>query len=553
MAKTSDGNRVGLGGPAARRARAAVARRLIWLVAIAAAVGAGAYYRSRPVRVEVTVPRAEAVTESISATGRVEGVQETDVFSAVPGRVRRLLVAEGDRVEAGTPLAILDNTVDSAGVDSARAALATAQAQLKQASAPTRRTELARTKAEAEQAERVASARLAAAEHKLADLVRGATPEQIEAAAAALASAEYRARAAGSAVTQARARLEQAKRDLERQTTLVADGAVSQSDADRAQTARDEAEAAVKSAEETLGAAQNAQREAAARLAELRAGTPKETLDLARAEVAAARATLQGAKRVGAAQVETAVIGPRDVDIAVARTRVAEAQRALDLTLARLAETVVRSPAAGLVSKVLAYPGASLAPSAPLLRLVPANPLEVVVDVDENYLGKLRPGLETVVTSDAFPGERANGRVMRVGAQVDRDRGSIEVRVLPSGAVGWLRPGQTVSVNIIVMAERTMLTVPLTAVTTDFGGATGASPSQGAQSALVFVVERGVVRARNVRTGAPGAQRIPILDGIDEGGRVVVNASAVKAGQRVEEVLKAEGRRMKDEGRKDEG
>ncbi len=524
----SDEKRVMMGAPAARRARAAAARRLLWIVVLAAMAAAAVYYRSRPARVETTAPVVESVTESIAATGRIEGAQETNVSSAVPGRVRRLLVAEGDRVEAGAALAILDNSVETAEVEAARAALLTALAQLRQASAPTRRSELARTRADAEQSVRVAQAKLAAAEHRLAELVRGPTAEQIEAAAAALASAEYRSRAAASAADQARARLAQAERDLRRQTALVADGAVSQSDADRAQTTRDEAEAALKTAEESRGAAENAQREAAARLAELRAGTRKETLDLARAEVLAARATLQGATRVGAAQIETAVIGPRGVDIAVARTRVAEAQRSLDLARARLADTVVRAPAAGLISKVLAYPGASLAASSPLLRLVPANPLEVVVDVDENYLGKVRPGLEAIVASDAFPGERALGRVTRVGAQVDRDRGSIEVRVLPMRQYGWLRPGQTVSVNVIVSAERRMLTVPLTAVTTQGMGSSAAAQAQ------VYVVANGVVRARNVRTGAPGARRMPIVEGIGEADRVVVDASTVKPGQRVE-------------------
>ncbi|MBM3494321.1 MAG: biotin/lipoyl-binding protein, partial [Armatimonadetes bacterium] len=238
-------NRVGPPAPAMRRLRAAAVRRMLSVVGIAAVVGAVAYYRSRPARVETAAPVVESVTESIAATGRIEGAQETDVSSPVPGRVRRLLVAEGDRVESGAPLAILDNSVETAGVEAARATLVTAQAQLRQASAPTRRSELARIRADADQSVRAAQARLTASEHRLAELVRGPTPEQIESAAAALSSAEYRSRAATSTAAQTRARLVQAERDLRRQTALAADGAVSQSEADRAQTARDEAEAAL--------------------------------------------------------------------------------------------------------------------------------------------------------------------------------------------------------------------------------------------------------------------------------------------------------------------
>ncbi len=86
------------------------------------------------------------------------------------------------------------------------------------------------------------------------------------------------------------------------------------------------------------------------------------------------------------------------------------------------------------------------------------------------------------------------------------------------------------SVNIIVSAEQRMLTVPLTAVTSQGVGSAAATPAQ------VYVIEDGVVRAREVRTGAPGARRMPIIEGIREGDRVVVDASAVKPGQRVEAV-----------------
>ncbi len=506
----------------ARRARRRMgaARSAVWLIVLAAVLGGGAWFRSKPASVVVVRPTEELVTESVAVSGRVQGAEETDVTATTAGRVAQLLVREGGRVEAGQPLARLDDDLPAADVRLAEATLRTARARLALVAAPAQAWTMARVKADTSQASDVARQRLQASEQRLAELERGATREQVHALEAAAQGSGFRAAAASAAVRQARARLQQSERDLKRQAELAADGAVSQADADRAQSGRDEALAALEAADESLRAADQAQREADARLRDLRAGTRPETLAQARADVSAARATLQGATRSGAAQVRTVAEASRREEVEVARATEAEAQRSLDAARSRLAQVVVRAPVAGLVSRVLAYPGASVSGSAPLVRIVPAQPLEVLMQVDENYLGKLRPGLDALITSDAYPGRTAQARVGRLGAQVDADRGSIDVRVYPDGRVPWLMPGQTVSVNLIVARAKPMLTVPLAAVI-----------SAGDRS-QVMLLDNGVVRAADVRTGAPGVSRIPVLQGLTRSSQVLADAASAKPGAR---------------------
>ncbi|NOD74926.1 MULTISPECIES: efflux RND transporter periplasmic adaptor subunit [unclassified Ruegeria] len=65
--------------------------------------------------------------------GRIEAVERSDVYSRAEGIVEEVLVAQGDYVEAGTPLLWLRNDLEKLAVDAAISELAKAEALLDQA------------------------------------------------------------------------------------------------------------------------------------------------------------------------------------------------------------------------------------------------------------------------------------------------------------------------------------------------------------------------------------------------------------------------------------
>lgn len=165
-------------------------------------------------------------TGGISASGTVEAT-EADLGFQIPGRVLEILPREGDMVSGGQELARLDL-------------------------------------GEMEAARSAAVAALAGAEARLAELRRGARPQE-------LAQAEAGARAAGQ-------RVDDARRDAERARTLFAGGAVSRQALDKAETALELAEAARRQADEAL--------------ALVRQGPRAETIQAQEAMVEQARANL---------------------------------------------------------------------------------------------------------------------------------------------------------------------------------------------------------------------------------------------------------------------
>lgn len=85
--------------------------------------------------------------DSLSARGTVE-VRELDIAAALPARVVRVLVDEGDSVSAGDTLVVMTQATLSADIAGTEARLTTAVAALRDAEAGARTPELERARAE---------------------------------------------------------------------------------------------------------------------------------------------------------------------------------------------------------------------------------------------------------------------------------------------------------------------------------------------------------------------------------------------------------------------
>jgi HlyD family secretion protein len=134
------------------------ARRRRWWMAAAAAAAALAilaYLNLRSAPVAVQLGRAEITTDTVPAatlvaSGYVVPHYQVEVGSKVMGKVAWIGVEKGDRVKKGQLLVRLEDEEYRARVESARGALATAQANLEQLQHGSRPEEIARAQAEME-------------------------------------------------------------------------------------------------------------------------------------------------------------------------------------------------------------------------------------------------------------------------------------------------------------------------------------------------------------------------------------------------------------------
>jgi HlyD family secretion protein len=249
---------------------------------------------------------------------------------------------------------------------------------------------------------------------------------------------------------------------------------------------------------------------------------PRSEFDTAEANERSLRSRVQATKagvKVRQAKLETLNKTPHPEDVQVARAQLAEAEQALQVAMQQSKEATVRAPFAGVITAINAEEGQTVGATG-VVSLV-SDSLEIRVDLDENNLAELELGQTAVLSSAAFGDRTFQGKLTDIGAAVDQARGIVTVKVTPENPPDWLRPGQTVNVNLITNEKIDRLIVPLTAVL-----------RQGSRS-VVLTVEDGRVVEKQVATRPAVKLGIPIASGLSEADEVIVQPGGVTVGQTV--------------------
>ncbi|MEZ4339164.1 MAG: efflux RND transporter periplasmic adaptor subunit [Sandaracinaceae bacterium] len=242
---------------------------------------------------------------------------------------------------------------------------------------------------------------------------------------------------------------------------------------------------------------------------------PEERLSAARDSVTQA----QSAER--SAELELAAA--RGADRQVAAATVDEALAALALAEERLAHCTIAAPVSGLVLDRSVAVGDVARPGVTLFRLAADGPPILSADPDERHLSQLALGQRADVLSDAFAERPFEARVSFIAPAVDPGRGTVEVRLLPTEEVDFLRPNMTVSVEIEVARAAGALVVPSRLVL-------DAATSHPA----VWTARDGRLVRRPVTLGLRGDEQIEVTEGLEEGELVLeVVSASLAAGDRV--------------------
>jgi HlyD family secretion protein len=243
----------------------------------------------------------------------------------------------------------------------------------------------------------------------------------------------------------------------------------------------------------------------------------KADLDEARRKVDIARA------QKSAADAQQTAATPRGVDSTIATSALLESEAQLSGALVRLEHTRLLAPQDGTILVRAVEPGHTVQPGSTLIEMAADGETQLVIEPDERNLAWIRLGQRARASADAYPGDIFDAEVDYVAPAIDRQRGSIEVRLRVPRPPGFLKPDMTVSVDLTVASKRGVVAVPSDAVRE----AAGAVP-------WVAVVEAGRIARRNVTLGIRGEGHTEIASGLDDGAEVVVGTGGMPApGQRV--------------------
>ena len=489
--------------------------------------------------VEITKAKRGEIRSELELSGTIQAESQVNVFPKVAGRLIALNVDEGDSIEKGAPLAVVEHEELELAVQQAEATLEAAEiaySQTKQLAEVRVRSQVAQARAQLHAAE--------VALQQVIDLSEIRTVIQIEQAQAAWESLvanlqkikrgarDEDRRQAQAGLSQADANLANAKSNHERMAQLFQNGAISQQSLEGAKTQLDIAVAQQKIASEQLqlidnGArtediqameAQVEQAEASLRLAQTQAATMtwEKDIELARSQVETAQAALTSAEALGTAK-------SWEAEITSAKTARTQAHVALKLAQKRLRDATIHAPISGVISRRYLDLGGMALPASPLFEIVNIDTVKATVEAIEVQLSQLALNQQATIEIDGIDSQMS-GSVAFISPTLMPARRTATVDVHIDNPEGTLKPGMFAKVTMPIEVHTDAILISRASLIEDAN----------TKTQNVFVIEDGVSQRRTVEVGLLRGGEAEVLSGLTEGEAVVTAGQhSLKQGESV--------------------
>jgi HlyD family secretion protein len=342
----------------------------------------------------------------VSAIGTIDADRVVQASFLTAGKIRTLLVASGDYVFAGEPLAELENDTQRIVYEQALLALDAAQLELEELLKPVSEDDLA-----------LAQASVDSAWGAYMSAANAVTDEDI--------------RAAELAYEQAYTTYESLKAARDQAPGGFGGSAYVQLDA------------------QTGAASFNAE------IARLRMESLK---NASRPQANAAYARVVQAQK----ELERLQAGPQQVQLDSASLSIRRAESQLRRAETALNRTTLTAPIDGVISAVNAEVGAAAAPGVTLFEITDADPLRITVQVDEVDIRLIEAGMAAAVELDALDDVRIPAVIERIALIGTPVNGIVnyDVTLTIDSADARVRVGMTAEANIVTERRDDVLIVP---------------------------------------------------------------------------------------------
>ncbi|MEO8524581.1 MAG: efflux RND transporter periplasmic adaptor subunit [Caldimonas sp.] len=239
--------------------------------------------------------------------------------------------------------------------------------------------------------------------------------------------------------------------------------------------------------------------------------------------VASGMATQQFAEQSRTAvATATAQLDARRREADSARAQVASAKVNFDYA-------IVRAPFTGVVTVKAAQVGEIVSPLSAgggftrtgVGTIVDMDSLEIDVDVNEAYIGQVRPDMPAEAVLSAYPDWKIPAHVIAIVPAADRGKATVKVRVGLDQKDGRIVPDMGVRVSFLAPKAAPSAPPPKGVLVPP------AAIAQRDGKSVVFVVEGGKVQQRGVAPAAQDYGAMKLLpDGVKSGERVVLSPPA---------------------------
>jgi HlyD family secretion protein len=236
----------------------------------------------------------------------------------------------------------------------------------------------------------------------------------------------------------------------------------------------------------------------------------------------------EGSYQSALASLKLKEASPRTEDVKNAKNSISLSQAALEVIQNKIDDSSLASPADGTIIFVNGKEGEliSVAKDA-FITMADFNHVEITANVDEVDIGEAKVNQKVNIALDAYEGLLVKGKVIEIGLNSVVTKGGgtafpVKVEITSSKNI-IPRIGMNADIDIIVETHKNVLAVPIGALTERQG------------KDVVFVVEGDKAKARKVKVGIYGEDDVEILDGLEDGEKIVAkNMAQLKDGDKIQ-------------------
>ena len=202
---------------------------------------------------------------------------------------------------------------------------------------------------------------------------------------------------------------------------------------------------------------------------------------------------------------------------AIAETKIREAEDHLKTVEAQAGLAVIRAPITGIVTDQFQFQGEFASAGAKLVTIADISEIVVKAQFADSAIAGMKTGDEVTIYPNTAPGESISGRVTLISRSTDPTNRTVEVWANFANGRGLLRPGDSVKFVVAASPENDALTVPLSAVQFE--------EANSDEGTVMTVDADSIAHETKVKTGIKTADKIQVLEGLNEGDTVVIEGN----------------------------
>lgn len=177
----------------------------------------------------------------------------------------------------------------------------------------------------------------------------------------------------------------------------------------------------------------------------------------------------------------------------------------------------------GVVGKSQVHPGQYVTVGQALVTLTDTQQLHIEYNVSEKYLPLIKLGQKVLIKTATYPGKTFEGTLAYISPTINPDNRSIALYAEISNHAGLLAAGMFVNVIASLGGEEKTLMIPAKSLVPVLDGE------------QVYKIVEGKAYATNVLIGKRNGENIQVLQGLEEGDRVITDGQLkVKNGMPVQ-------------------